>query len=221
MSRITRVAAGPDVPGDPRRRGRRRGARQGRLPPPAEVDAHRLVLRRDRGGLIIQFSGSFNPTAWLPGETFVVFAVIIVGGVGNNIGLLVGSLLVETLLVHLPAFLPAIPGQPGPHRVPRRRRDRRPAHGDALVPAPGRRARAAPPGRELRRPRRAASPTRPVGGRRRRGVRPRSRSRAARRAGGDRLMSELERARLPGQRSSRARPCAARGSPRRSKGCMP
>ncbi len=65
------------------------------------------------GGLLIQFSGSFNPTAWLPGETFVVFAVILVGGVGNNIGLLVGALLVETLLVHLPAFLPAIPGAPG------------------------------------------------------------------------------------------------------------
>ena len=65
------------------------------------------------GGLIIQFSGSFNPTAWLPGETFVVFAVIIVGGVGNNLGMLVGSLLVETMLVHLPAFLPAIPGHAG------------------------------------------------------------------------------------------------------------
>ena len=65
------------------------------------------------GGLIIQFGGSFNPTAWLPGETFVVFTVIIVGGVGNNIGLLVGSLLVETLLIHLPAFLPEIPGHPG------------------------------------------------------------------------------------------------------------
>jgi branched-chain amino acid transport system permease protein len=65
------------------------------------------------GGLIIQFGGSFNPSAWLPGETFVIFAVIIVGGVGNNIGLLVGSLVVETLLVHLPAFLPAIPGHPG------------------------------------------------------------------------------------------------------------
>ena len=65
------------------------------------------------GGLIIQFGGSFNPSAWLPGETFVIFAVIIVGGVGNNIGLLVGSLVVETLLIHLPAFLPAIPGHPG------------------------------------------------------------------------------------------------------------
>lgn len=65
------------------------------------------------GGLIIQFGGSFNPSAWLPGETFVVFAVIIVGGVGNNRGLLMGSLLVETLLVHLPAFLPDIPGHTG------------------------------------------------------------------------------------------------------------
>ncbi|HUX03888.1 MAG TPA: branched-chain amino acid ABC transporter permease [Acidimicrobiales bacterium] len=65
------------------------------------------------GGLIIQFGGSFNPTAWLPGETFVIFAVIIVGGVGNNVGLLMGALLVETLLIHLPAFLPDIPGHPG------------------------------------------------------------------------------------------------------------
>jgi len=65
------------------------------------------------GGLIIQFGGSFNPSAWLPGETFVIFAVIIVGGVGNNIGLIAGALLVETLLIHLPAFLPAVPGHPG------------------------------------------------------------------------------------------------------------
>ena len=66
------------------------------------------------GGLIIQFGGSFNPTAWLPGETFVVFAVIIVGGVGNNIGLLVGALLVETLL-GAPSGIPArlYPGTPG------------------------------------------------------------------------------------------------------------
>jgi ABC-type branched-subunit amino acid transport system permease subunit len=65
------------------------------------------------GGLLIQFGGSFNPTAWLPGETFVVFAVLLVGGAGNNIGMFVGALLVETLLIHLPAFLPEIPGHPG------------------------------------------------------------------------------------------------------------
>ena len=65
------------------------------------------------GGLLIQFGGSFNPTAWLPGETFVIFAVLIVGGAGNNLGMFVGALLVETLLIHLPAFLPEIPGHPG------------------------------------------------------------------------------------------------------------
>ena len=65
------------------------------------------------GGLLIQFGGSFNPTAWLPGETFVVFAVVLVGGVGSNLGMFVGALIVETLLVHLPAFLPEIPGHPG------------------------------------------------------------------------------------------------------------
>jgi ABC-type branched-subunit amino acid transport system permease subunit len=42
-----------------------------------------------------------------------VFAVLIVGGAGNNIGMFVGALLVETLLIHLPAFLPEIPGHPG------------------------------------------------------------------------------------------------------------
>ncbi|MDE3026528.1 MAG: hypothetical protein KGI93_13255, partial [Acidobacteriota bacterium] len=35
------------------------------------------------------------------------------GGAGNNIGMFVGALLVETLLIHLPAFLPEIPGHPG------------------------------------------------------------------------------------------------------------
>ena len=65
------------------------------------------------GGLLIQFGGSFNPTAWLPGETFVVFAVLLVGGMGSNLGMFVGALLVETLLIHLPAFLPEVPGHPG------------------------------------------------------------------------------------------------------------
>ena len=65
------------------------------------------------GGLLIQFGGSFNGSAWLPGETFVVFAVLIVGGAGSNIGMFVGALFVETLLIHLPAFLPEIPGHPG------------------------------------------------------------------------------------------------------------
>ena len=104
---------GANVPRDPRRPRRRRRARQERLRMQLKSMLIGSFYAGIGGGLLIQFGGSFNPTAWLPGETFVVFAVLLVGGVGNNIGMFVGALLVETLLVHLPAFLPEIPGHPG------------------------------------------------------------------------------------------------------------
>ena len=87
------------------------------------------------GGLLIQFGGSFNPTAWLPGETFVVFAVLLVGGAGNNIGMFVGALLVETLLVHSAGVPAGDPRASRSDRVlrPGARRDR--ADADALVPS--------------------------------------------------------------------------------------
>jgi len=65
------------------------------------------------GGLIIEFSGSFNPSAWLPGETFLIFAALIVGGIGNNTGVVVGALIVTVIFIQLPKFLPDIPGHPG------------------------------------------------------------------------------------------------------------
>ncbi len=65
------------------------------------------------GGLIIEFSSSFNTTAWLPGETFLIFAAVIVGGVGNNKGIVLGALIVPVLFTQLPKFLPDIPGHPG------------------------------------------------------------------------------------------------------------
>lgn len=65
------------------------------------------------GGLIIEFSGSFNPSAWLPGETFLIFAALIVGGVGNNAGVVAGALIVTVIFIQLPKFLPDIPGHPG------------------------------------------------------------------------------------------------------------
>jgi len=65
------------------------------------------------GGLIIEFSGSFNTSAWLPPETFLIFAAIIVGGIGNNKGVILGALVVPVLFVQLPKFLPDIPGHPG------------------------------------------------------------------------------------------------------------
>lgn len=65
------------------------------------------------GGLLIEFSSSFNTSAWLPGETFLIFAAIIVGGVGNNKGVILGALAVPVLFTQLPRFLPDIPGHPG------------------------------------------------------------------------------------------------------------
>ncbi|MEO6941953.1 MAG: branched-chain amino acid ABC transporter permease [Terrimesophilobacter sp.] len=64
------------------------------------------------GGLIIEFSGAFNTSAWLPGETFLIFAAAIVGGIGNNKGMILGALIVPVLFTQLPKFLPDVPGHP-------------------------------------------------------------------------------------------------------------
>jgi branched-chain amino acid transport system permease protein len=65
------------------------------------------------GGLIIFFSGAFNTSSWTTPETFVVFAALIVGGLGNNVGAVLGSLLVPVIFVELPKFLPTVASQPG------------------------------------------------------------------------------------------------------------
>ncbi|NEN04704.1 branched-chain amino acid ABC transporter permease [Diaminobutyricibacter tongyongensis] len=65
------------------------------------------------GGLLIEFSGAFNTSAWLPGETFLIFAAVIVGGIGNNKGMILGALIVPVLFTQLPKFIPDVPGHPG------------------------------------------------------------------------------------------------------------
>lgn len=65
------------------------------------------------GGLIIEFAGAFNTSAWLPGETFLIFAAVIVGGLGNNKGMVLGALIVPVVFTQLPKFLPDVPGHPG------------------------------------------------------------------------------------------------------------
>jgi len=65
------------------------------------------------GGLIIEFSSSFNTSAWLPAETFIIFAALIIGGLGNNLGVMMGALVVPVLFTQLPKFIPDIPGHPG------------------------------------------------------------------------------------------------------------
>jgi ABC-type branched-subunit amino acid transport system permease subunit len=65
------------------------------------------------GGLIIEFSSSFNTSAWLPPETFLIFAALVIGGMRNNLGVVMGAFVVPVLFTQLPKFLPDIPGHPG------------------------------------------------------------------------------------------------------------
>jgi len=65
------------------------------------------------GGLLVEFVGAFNTSSWTSPETFVIFAAIIIGGLGNNLGAVVGSLVVPVLFVELPKFLPQVSSNPG------------------------------------------------------------------------------------------------------------
>ena len=64
------------------------------------------------GGLLVEFIGAWSPGAWGYAETFVIFTALLVGGVGNNRGMLLGVLIVPILVLQIPTFLPAF-GYPG------------------------------------------------------------------------------------------------------------
>jgi branched-chain amino acid transport system permease protein len=64
------------------------------------------------GGLIVEFIGAWSPGAWQYAETFAILTGIILGGVANNWGVLLGTFLVQILFVEVPSFLPQI-GYPG------------------------------------------------------------------------------------------------------------
>lgn len=64
------------------------------------------------GGLLVEFIGSWSPGAWGYAETFVIFTALLVGGVGNNRGMLIGTLIVPIIVLEAPTFLPSF-GYPG------------------------------------------------------------------------------------------------------------
>jgi hypothetical protein len=64
------------------------------------------------GGLLVEFISAWSPGAWGYAETFVIFTALLIGGVGNNRGVIVGTFLVPILFLELPSFLPSI-GYPG------------------------------------------------------------------------------------------------------------
>jgi branched-chain amino acid transport system permease protein len=64
------------------------------------------------GGLLVEFVGAWAPSGWLYPETFVLFTAVIIGGTGNEVGVLAGVLLVPVILAEATQFLPSI-GRPG------------------------------------------------------------------------------------------------------------
>lgn len=64
------------------------------------------------GGLLALFLGVWSPAHWLLPITFVYLTSVLVGGSGNNLGVLVGAVLVLGVLRELARFLPQF-GFPG------------------------------------------------------------------------------------------------------------
>lgn len=64
------------------------------------------------GVLTMAYVTALSPAGWGTGETFVIWAALIVGGRGNNKGAVIGSFLVAVLFNEATRFLPAIPGSP-------------------------------------------------------------------------------------------------------------
>lgn len=64
------------------------------------------------GALTIEYIGAFNPSGWVTMETFIVWAAMLVGGRGNNLGAVLGAFLVPVLFTQVTLFLPPIPNHP-------------------------------------------------------------------------------------------------------------
>jgi branched-chain amino acid transport system permease protein len=70
------------------------------------------VIAGISGAVLVEFIGAWSPGSWLYVETFVFFTAIIVGGTGNDFGVLLGALLVPVAFNELTRYLPQI-GRPG------------------------------------------------------------------------------------------------------------
>ena len=64
------------------------------------------------GALLVEFIGAWAPGSWLYVETFVILTAVIVGGTGNNAGVIMGALLVPIAFNEATRFIPPF-GRPG------------------------------------------------------------------------------------------------------------
>lgn len=58
------------------------------------------------GALLVGYTGAFSPDGWTVGETFVIWAVLLVGGRGNIVGTMLGCFLIVVVFVEGTRFLP-------------------------------------------------------------------------------------------------------------------
>jgi branched-chain amino acid transport system permease protein len=65
------------------------------------------------GAILVGFITYWAPITWLYPETIVLFAAIIVGGRGNNLGAILGGLLVPLGFEEVTRFIPTGFGPPG------------------------------------------------------------------------------------------------------------
>lgn len=60
------------------------------------------------GALLGQYATAYNPSAMLPSETFILWAAVLIGGVGNNWGVMLGALIVPVGFAEATRFLPQL-----------------------------------------------------------------------------------------------------------------
>ncbi|MDA8345278.1 MAG: branched-chain amino acid ABC transporter permease [Thermaerobacter sp.] len=63
------------------------------------------------GALTVEFVGALDPGGWTTVETFIVWAAVILGGAGSNIGVVLGALIVQGVIIQGTLFLPAFGGE--------------------------------------------------------------------------------------------------------------
>ena len=63
------------------------------------------------GALLLGFITAINPSSIAAPETFVIWAALLVGGRGNNLGAVIGALVVPVLIVEGTRFIPVLADQ--------------------------------------------------------------------------------------------------------------
>ena len=64
------------------------------------------------GGVLVGFINLWDPQAWGYAETVVLFAAVIIGGLGNHRGAVLGAILVPVAFEEATRYIPPVPGNP-------------------------------------------------------------------------------------------------------------